>query len=235
MPKVTILFDNHNPDGGERSLWGFAAYVHEHKLLFDTGSNGRVLLRTMERLGIDIAEVERLFVSHEHWDHIGGIDSVIEANPRLQIFAPRSLSKNMIADLRTQSREVIVCRGTPMPIGNGLYSTGVQGKLTPEHALIVDGFDPMVITGCGHYGIDRIVRRAANILDKPIRTVIGGFHLHNTPIEEIEEKISALKNSGVQQVMPTHCSGNEAIERFRRGFGEGFYDGGIGAVLANNK
>jgi len=231
MPEVTILFDNHNPDGGERSLWGFAAYLHAHKLLFDTGSNGRVLLRNMERLGIDIAKVKRLFISHEHWDHIGGIDSVLEANPNLTIFAPRSLSKNMIADMRTQSHEVIVCRGTPIQLSDTLYSTGVQGKLTPEHALVIDAEAPTVLTGCGHYGIDRITARAANILDKPIRTVIGGFHLHSTPDDEIEEKIATLKDIGVTRVMPTHCSGDEAIKRFRKGFGEGFYDGGIGAEM----
>jgi 7,8-dihydropterin-6-yl-methyl-4-(beta-D-ribofuranosyl)aminobenzene 5'-phosphate synthase len=229
MPEITILFDNHNPDGDGRSLWGFAAYVHAYKLLFDTGSNGRVLLRNMQRLGIDIGEVERLFISHEHWDHIGGVDSVLEANSHLTIYAPRSLSKNMVADMRTQSHEVIVCRGTPVQLTDTLYSTGVQGKNTPEHALIIDGETPTVVTGCGHYGIDRITARAAHILGKPIHAAIGGFHLYSAPSEDIEAKILALKNNGVQQVMPTHCSGDEAIERFRQGFGGGFHDGGIGA------
>ena len=231
MPTVTILFDNHNPSGDPRSLWGFAAYVHEYKLLFDTGSNGRVLLRNMKKLGIDITEVKYLFLSHEHWDHIGGVDSVLEANPNLTIFAPRSLSKNMIADMRTLSNEVIVCRGTPLPLAPDLYSTGVQGKYTPEHALVIDGASPMVLTGCGHYGIDRIVRRAGGILDKPIETVIGGFHLHDTPSEEIDEKITTLRATGTTRVMPTHCSGDEAIEQFKDAFGEGFFDGGIGSRL----
>ena len=231
--EITILFDNHNPDGGTRSLWGFAAYVDTHKLLFDTGSNGRVLLQNMKALGIDVRQIEYLFLSHEHWDHIGGVDSVLEANPNLTIFAPNSLSKNMIADLRTQAKEVIVCDAHPRPLIPGLYSTGVRGK-TPEHALLIDGDTPTLITGCGHEGIDAIADTAATLLDKPLRAAIGGFHLHSTPTAATESIIDTLKKHGITQVLPTHCTGEKAIGMFEEAFGEWYVSGGIGARFTHD-
>jgi len=198
---ITILFDNHNPTGGERSLWGFAAYLHEHKLLFDTGSNGRALLRTMRELGIDISEAEYLFLSHEHWDHIGGVDSVMEANPNLTIFVPESFSKNMIADLKRQSKNVIVCGRSPRQLSGKLYSTGLLGDNPPEHSLIIDGAAPTLITGCGHYGIDRITAHAEKTLRKPIRTAIGGFHLAHKPAGRIKTMINTLGKMGIENML----------------------------------
>lgn len=228
---ITILFDNHNPSGGKRSLWGFAAYLDDHRLLFDTGSNGRALLRNMHELGIDIAEIEYLFLSHEHWDHIGGLDSVLEANPDLTIFVPESFSKNMIADLRSGSKEVVTCGRSPRQLTGKLYSTGLLGDNPPEHSLIIDGATPTLITGCGHYGIDRITERAEKTLRKPIQTAIGGFHLAQKPTKRIETMITSLEQAGVQHVMPTHCTGNQAIRMFQEAFEEGYHEGGIGAAL----
>ncbi len=228
---ITILFDNHTTGHTKRSLWGFAAYLHDHALLFDTGGNGRVLLRNMAELGIDIGEVEYLFLSHEHWDHIGGVDSVIEANPDLTIFVPESFSKNMIADLSMQSKEVIVCGRSPRQLTGKLYSTGLLGDNPPEHSLVIDGSAPVLITGCGHYGIDRIAQRAEKTLRKPIQTAIGGFHLAQKPAERIETMITTLEKMGIESVMPTHCTGDQAISMFRDAFGEGYHEGGIGSTI----
>ena len=231
--EITILFDNHNPNGGARSLWGFSAYVGAYNLLFDTGSNGRALLRNMEQLGIDVRQIEYRFLSHEHWDHIGGVDSILEANPNLTIFAPNSLSKNMIADLRTQSKEVIVCDAHPRPLVPGLYSTGVRGK-TPEHALLIDGDTPTLVTGCGHEGIGAIADTAATLIDKPLGSVVGGFHLHGTPAAETQAIIDKLKKHGITQVLPTHCTGEKAMAMFEEAFGAGYVAGGIGARFVHD-
>ena len=78
---MIILFDNYNNHTACQSLWGFSAYFEEYKLLFDTGSNGRVLLKNMQELGVDVKEIKYMFITHSHWDHIGGIDSILELNP----------------------------------------------------------------------------------------------------------------------------------------------------------
>lgn len=48
-------------------------------VLFDVGPYGRVWLDNAERLGIDLAIVERVFLSHWHWDHSGALPVVLGA------------------------------------------------------------------------------------------------------------------------------------------------------------
>jgi 7,8-dihydropterin-6-yl-methyl-4-(beta-D-ribofuranosyl)aminobenzene 5'-phosphate synthase len=48
-------------------------------VLFDVGPYGDVWLNNAERLAVDLADIEVLFLSHWHWDHSGGIPSVVAA------------------------------------------------------------------------------------------------------------------------------------------------------------
>jgi 7,8-dihydropterin-6-yl-methyl-4-(beta-D-ribofuranosyl)aminobenzene 5'-phosphate synthase len=70
VPRMTILIDNYPGVPGLDALWGFAAVFQMPRLtvLFDTGSNGRVLLRNMAALGVEPASIDLLFLSHAHWD-----------------------------------------------------------------------------------------------------------------------------------------------------------------------
>ncbi len=230
---MKILFDNYNYKYLElKSPWGFSAYLQEYRLLFDTGSNGRVLLENMKVLGVDVQDIEYLFVSHSHWDHIGGIDSILELNPDMILFVPESLSKHLIKDLRQLAKEVVVITDKPQRLFADLYTTGLLGDEMPEQSLIVDGEKPVVLTGCGHFGIENIVNRASQVIDKQIYLVAGGFHLMYGDEVEILEAIASLKRSGVEFVSPTHCSGDQAIEMFAKSFGDHYIRGGIGANVA---
>ena len=215
---MQILFDNYEVCFKCQSLWGFSAYFKEYKLLFDTGSNGRVLLKNMQKLGVDVAEIEYLFLSHSHWDHIGGVDSIIELNPNITIFAPTSLSKFLIRDLESLVKEVVICGQKPMHLFGDLYTTGLLGTEMPEQSLIINGDKPEVITGCGHYGIDKITKVAQLFLEKDIYKVKGGFHLLRANEAKIMSVIENLKEMGVEKAEPTHCSGDLAIELFGEHF-----------------
>src|SRR3954452_4102153 len=48
-------------------------------VLFDVGPYGDVWLANAERLSIDLASIDVLFLSHRHWDHSGGITAVVAA------------------------------------------------------------------------------------------------------------------------------------------------------------
>jgi len=76
--KITILVDNYltQPSSLRMRLlgeWGFAAYVHGYRILYDTGLSGATLLNNMKALGISLDEPEVLVFIHRYMDHTGGL------------------------------------------------------------------------------------------------------------------------------------------------------------------
>ena len=233
MTKITIVFDNYAYLEGFPTLWGFSCFVEapEATFLFDTGSNGRVLLQNMAHLGVDLKKAEALVLSHPHWDHIGGVDSVLEAHPDMRLFVPSSLSRHLIRDLDRLSLGVTVIGKEPVRMFDDVWSTGVMGEIGEQSAVIETEKGLVVITGCAHPGVERIAARATRMFDKPIVLLMGGFHLMYSSAEEIAGVIDTLESLGVQHVCPTHCSGDLAIDMFAKRFGDRFIRGGVGRVL----
>ena len=52
---------------------------HTATVLFDVGPYGDVWLANAERLNVDLSSIDVLFLSHWHWDHTGGITTVVAA------------------------------------------------------------------------------------------------------------------------------------------------------------
>jgi 7,8-dihydropterin-6-yl-methyl-4-(beta-D-ribofuranosyl)aminobenzene 5'-phosphate synthase len=52
---------------------------HTATILFDVGPYGDVWLANAERLAVDLSSIDVLFLSHWHWDHSGGITTVVGA------------------------------------------------------------------------------------------------------------------------------------------------------------
>jgi len=231
--KITIVFDNYAYLEGLPTLWGFSAFVKtdETTFLFDTGSNGRVLLENMKRLDVDLQKAEALILSHPHWDHIGGVDSVLEVHPDLHLYLPDSFSKHLIRDLEAQSLSVTVISSEPRQILPSVYSTGTMGEIGEQSAIIDTDKGLIVITGCAHPGIEKIAARAMEILRKPIYLLMGGFHLMYEDQYHITKVIETLDRLGIQYVCPTHCSGDLAISIFREHYGDRYIQGGTGRVI----
>ena len=88
--KLTILYDNTAVDTRLKSDWGFAALVEYggHTLLFDTGADGSMLLDNMRQLDVDPKSIEAVIFSHEHGDHTGGLQALLETGVRPTVYAP---------------------------------------------------------------------------------------------------------------------------------------------------
>jgi 7,8-dihydropterin-6-yl-methyl-4-(beta-D-ribofuranosyl)aminobenzene 5'-phosphate synthase len=65
----------------------------------------------------------------------------------------------------------------------------------------------------------------------PVALVVGGFHLAYEYPDQIERVIADLLSLNVQQVCPTHCTGDVAIAMFDEAFGDGFIRGGAGKII----
>jgi 7,8-dihydropterin-6-yl-methyl-4-(beta-D-ribofuranosyl)aminobenzene 5'-phosphate synthase len=64
-----------------------------------------------------------------------------------------------------------------------------------------------------------------------VQLLVGGFHLRSHNPRELEGTLQALRALGARQVAPSHCTGDQAITRFREHWGEHFIPSGCGAVI----
>ena len=116
-----------------------------------------------------------------------------------------------------------------MEILPGCFSTGAMGSSIPEQSLVLNTPDgAIVITGCAHPGIVDIVRKAKEIVGKDVALVFGGFHLVRTSDKRIDRIVEDFRKLGVKRVGPSHCTGDNARERFAREYGDDFVALGVG-------
>lgn len=234
--RFNIVFDNFRYKKEFQSLWGFSCYIQTpyQNILFDTGSNGRVLIKNIEKIGLSLKDISMLFLSHPHWDHIGGLDTVIEENPDISIVLPKSFSLKLINDLKTLVDKVIIVDKHPLQIIDGIYSTGTLGEIGEESMIIDTDKGGILIVGCSHPEIVNIAKRATLMINKEIYYIVGGFHLLNESEENIIKITEELKSLGVKFITPTHCSGDFAISIFKKRFGKNYIEGGVGRVIKFN-
>ena len=232
MEEILIIYDNRSDRDDLCPGWGFSALV-EHagkRLLFDTGADKIVLEHNARVLGVDLQKTDILFFSHEHCDHTGALSSAL--HPGLTVVYPASFSAGF-------KKEVEEAKGTPLPVTKaieflpGFRSTGELGTDIREQSLIVEGKDgPVLITGCAHPGIVTIARVATELAGKPLSLVIGGFHLGATKDDVVRKIAADLRELGVRQVGPCHCTGKRAIGILRDAFGPAGLDVKLGKKIA---
>lgn len=124
-PFITVICDNYSSRDDLESSWGFSCLIqHEgQNILFDTGGDGLVLAANMAKLGIDPASLDLLMISHQHWDHTGGIYYILKEKRNLRICLPHSFSARFKEDMKRYGAEVIDINEAREVI-TGLHSTG---------------------------------------------------------------------------------------------------------------
>jgi len=186
----------------------------------------------MEKLGIAPTELEAVVLSHMHWDHTGGLDAVLAANPEVTLYAPAAFSSSFIRDVKTRARAVVETEQSHQ-VTAGIWTTDVLERALVEQALYVDTSEGIVVvTGCAHPGVVELARSASQASGKRIHTVLGGFHMTGMGQTEMNQVINGLRELGVRRVGPCHCSGDAARQAMREAFGDGYLDIGVGARLS---
>lgn len=233
MPRIviTIVYDNNAFDERMETMWGFACVVEglSETILFDTGGKGQLLLANMAKAGFKPEQIQNVVLSHNHSDHTGGLLDLLKANAKVKVFVPKAFAADFKQEVDQSGAELVETEG-PVRICDGAWTTGVLKQPLAEQGLCLETSEgPVVVTGCAHPSIARMARAARMRTRKPVHAVLGGFHMSRASADQIDMVIGRLRQLGVQQVAPTHCSGDNARQAMKEAYGDGYVPSGLGA------
>jgi len=234
-------------------------------LLLDVGLNPHradpsTLQHNMRELGIGLRDIDTIVISHKHIDHVGGLrwlrrDTFSPGNEQPDL-SDKHLVVPVPMDYPGSKPQVTV---GPTLLAPGVATTGtIASQLfmgpVDEHALAVnlEGKGIVLIVGCGHPTLPKLLARAKALFKEPIYGVVGGLHypvphgrllqagvdLQNLLVfglthvpgrAQIQQEIDQLAAVSPQWVsLSAHDSSDETIEQFRRSFGARFHDLRVG-------
>ena len=204
--KITALVEN-KATGGLKATHGLSLYIEtpNRKLLFDLGPDD-TLFKNSAALGLDLATIDTVIISHGHYDHGGALERFLEINHTAKIYVQRKafqkhyarvllLNVDVGIDASLKNHPQIILVDGDFEIDGELRLLTVsdtekcyseandtlfddRGKdgFAHEQSLIIPGEPNVLITGCGHAGIVNIMEKAAQF--EP-GVCIGGYHLFN--------------------------------------------------------
>jgi len=229
--QITIVYDDYPFQAGLKTGHGFSCLVRgmEKTILFDTGDeNGEILLQNLHALKVNPKDVDIIVISHEHYDHVGGLAAFLRENNKVTVFLPASCNPDIVKSVADAGAKCILVKDS-LEICKNVFLTG---QVLFEQALILSTDKGLaVITGCAHPGIVNMLYRAKEILPKNIDLVLGGFHLRDKPEDTVKKIIGNFRELGVLRVGATHCTGDRAIQQFKVAYGENYVLLGVGKVL----
>ncbi|MFO8192822.1 MAG: MBL fold metallo-hydrolase [Bacillota bacterium] len=240
--------------------------VDDKKILMDTGLNKNQehpspLLHNLHALGYSEKDIDLIFISHLHLDHVGGKKDEKDDSfsisqgpvdlPKIPVYAPVPLKPSVW----NPGPEVNVIE-EPTRLDRGIASIGIIPRHlfllgeTLEHSLAINvaGKGIVIIVGCGHQSVEKILERASSLFDEPIYGLIGGLHFpvkggrmnigplnlqhivasDNPPWKGLDEKsvdqaIITIKNKGIKVIsLSAHDSSDWSLERFQNAFQDSY-------------
>ena len=208
--KITIIYDNKAWNKSLEADWGFSCLIEASgkTILFDTGAKGNILLGNMEKLGIDPEKVDEIFISHSHWDHVGGISDILIKNS-VKVYIPDSYPDHGLTGQWIRIKDAL-------QIHENIFSTG-ELKGVEQSLVVKQNNNIVVIAGCSHPGVREILTAASQY--GKVNTLIGGLHGF--------DEFDVIDN--IEMICPVHCT--QYIEKIKALYPEKYMEGGAGRVI----
>ncbi|MCK4631131.1 MAG: MBL fold metallo-hydrolase, partial [Bacteroidales bacterium] len=222
--KMTILYDNYVFTEGTKTAWGFSCFIEgtEKNILFDTGGEGEILMHNIDKLNINPESVDIIVISHNHWDHTGGLFTFLEKKSGIPVYLPHSFPKEFIDKVK-DAKATVILTNEPVEICKDVFSTGeIEGPVNEQSLIVKTNKGLVVVTGCSHPGIVNIIKRVQEIMGEEVYLVFGGFHLMKHSEKDVKEIISQFRKLGVKKCGATHCTGDKQINLFKEAYGNDY-------------
>jgi 7,8-dihydropterin-6-yl-methyl-4-(beta-D-ribofuranosyl)aminobenzene 5'-phosphate synthase len=234
--KIQVLFDKDSEDKKLHIGWG-VSFLIDDKILFDTGEKGEWLLENMRFLKVSIDKIEAIVISHDHWDHWGGLWDLLKIKKEMRLYICPNFSRDFKEKAKKFGASLIeidkLTQILPDIFSTGEIAGSYHGKYMAEQAMVLKTKNGItVITGCAHPGVLKMVEKVKTKFPKePIYLVSGGFHLMESDKRAIEIVAENFKKLGIIKAGPTHCSGPEAARIFKEKYDKNFVLVKTGQVL----
>jgi 7,8-dihydropterin-6-yl-methyl-4-(beta-D-ribofuranosyl)aminobenzene 5'-phosphate synthase len=234
-------------------------------ILMDVGLNFEradpsPLQHNMHALGVSLGDIDAIVLSHRHADHVGGLHWLVRRTFSLgneqidlrgkRVFVPEPMNYPGVQTL---------CVPDPTVIAHGVATIGAiraqiyLGRIDEQAlAIRVEGKGVVLVVGCGHQSLPKILARTTQLFDDPIYGVIGGLHypyprgrwlqagldlqqllvygpFRGPRLPDIQADIRLLAQHRPQWVsLSAHDSSDEMIDEFRQTFGPSYHDLRVG-------
>lgn len=273
---ILPLLDWHAARPGLETDAGVSYLVEtdEITILFDAGNNTSdrdpaPLVKNMAALGVALDDIDAIVISHAHFDHVGGrrwTDGRISGTTfGIGTRQPSLAGKTIVTSVpMTYPGSQPISARDPMRLAAGVGTTGtiarkLFGGWIDEQALAihVEGKGIVLVVGCGHQTIPKLVDRAESVFEVPLYGIVGGLHypvpegrmsmfgidvqrrfasgigpLAPIDAEDVEADIELLKRRDLGMVaVGGHDSSDEAIARFREAFGAAYRELAVGEPI----
>jgi len=249
-------------------------------ILFDTGIDDDsikcVFRYNLDMLGIDIGEIDAVFISINHADHQNNWKWIedktfvkpenVNILPGLKIYVPmgRDARNLNITSIFTRNPRVTdlldklsnkinpIFSYYPVKVAEGVYTTGIIWApkfigSAVEQGLLFNVKDKgiIIVSGCGHQPVERLLLRCERISDMPIYGVLGGFHFpvdndsersrgfyitgklpwEPFTADSVNKRIEFIKKRNLKLIgLSTHDSSPIAVEAFKEAFSKEYKD-----------
>jgi len=216
--EIKIVYDDICAQPGFLTGFGFSALIYNNlsktHLLFDTGNKGNILVHNINKFNVKVSEIKKVIISHNHFDHTGGLKEIYQLNHDIEIYVPLSDMKSF---MKAYPEAQVQGISEMIEVDKNIFSSGQFGGRLTEQSLFLktEENDLIIISGCAHPGLEAFIIKSQTISDKII-AVIGGFHGFRN--------FSFLE--GIEFVGACHCT--QRIREIKEKFSDQFKDVCVG-------
>ena len=190
-------------------------------------------IQNMQTLGIPWEKIDAIVISHPHPDHVGGVkawqDNTLSLGDftgdlsQMSIYVPTNI---------IYSGATLVQSSEPTLVSKDIATTGVISypEVFPISLFSAKGYEQglvihvagqglVMITGCGHPTMEKLVERAETLFGEPVVGVVGGLHYEKVSAEDVQPHIQFLEPRQPKLIaLSPHDSSPAALKAFQSAF-----------------